>query len=291
MKRTFTRRGFTLVELLVVIGIIALLISILLPSLNKARETANRIKCANNLKQIGLTIALYCNDNGGAYPRTYWNTSQTNPVADPTSDAYSATDPFAKTTTIPWPSIVYDNVPSCLFLLLRTEDITAAVFNCPSTTAQPDTFGGQGLIALNHSNFDPPLTSYLSYSYACPFPSSVNSTYKLTNALDAGFAVAADINPGTSSSTNADNVLAVNSSSSAQQLTYGNSNNHTKAGQNVLFADGHVEFDSTCLVGENQDNIYTFNVLNGNNVVEGNTMMGLPLDNNDSYLLPTDDNQ
>src|SRR5689334_24396083 len=68
-----SRRGFTLVELLVVIGIIALLISILLPSLNRAREQANRIKCASNLKQIGLSIQIYANENKGAFPRTYFD--------------------------------------------------------------------------------------------------------------------------------------------------------------------------------------------------------------------------
>jgi prepilin-type processing-associated H-X9-DG protein len=172
-----------------------------------------------------------------------------------------------------------------MFLLLRTEDITSAIFNCPSTTAQPDTFNN--LAAINHCNFDPQMSSYLSYSYADPYP-AMGSTYHLSNALDAGFAVAADINPGTTSSNNSDNVMAVNTSSSSQQLAYGNSNNHTKAGQNVLFADGHVEFDATCLVGENQDNIYTYNVPTG--TTAPTSFAGNPLDLNDSYLLPTDDN-
>jgi len=62
------RSGLTVIEILVVFGLIALLIGVLLPSLCRSRESSNRVKCASNMKQIGLAAIIWAQGHGGKFP-------------------------------------------------------------------------------------------------------------------------------------------------------------------------------------------------------------------------------
>ena len=93
-----TRRGFTLVELLVVIGIIAVLIGILLPTISRARKQANTTACMSTLRNLGQAIYIYAAENKGSLPYSYYT------AAAPTGNQEAASD--TNSTVYVWWSVL-----------------------------------------------------------------------------------------------------------------------------------------------------------------------------------------
>lgn len=241
-------QGFTLVELLVVIGIIALLISILLPALNAAKERANRVKCASNLRQIGQGLLLYANDNKGQYPRVRYQIGAA-PNAFTGGGTLTVPDPFG-------PQVQVNDVTACLFLLIRNADLNPEVFVCPSSNQDKDTLNG--LPAASRANFTS--SNNLSYSYAQPYPdaTAVGLGYKMNSSVVADFAIAGDRNDADLTTAAS---VAENSPATEQKKL--NSRNHEGEGQNVLYNDGHCEWYNTAWVGANKDCIYAAATVQG----------------------------
>ena len=272
------RHGLAQIDLIVMLFISLALVTFTLAAVASLDNADSRSKCAANLRQIWQAILLYANDNKGPYPRTVYDSqSADKPTAFSGADA---ADPFG----VGGPNA--NDVSAGLYLLLRTEDITSSAFICPATGKQPFTYGGGAHTALDKANF--PSADSLSYSYANPYPSqtALGKGYRLVQGLDPTFAVAADSNPGSDALT----TLTVNMSDT--QLRTGNSLNHSGDGQNVLYGDGHIEFQNSPLCGSHRDNIYTY----GDSGVDPDTnaarptgglgVMGSPVGPGDSVLLP-----
>src|SRR3954447_24034110 len=249
MRRASHRpAGFTLLDLLLLVVLLVLLAGAALPAaVSRRRENDNRMRCANNLRQVGQAIQMYMNENKGKYPRTRYDparadkpTAYTRPGA---KDPFAADGPEA------------NDVTAGLFLLLRTQELPSDAMVCPAARGRK--WSGEVQEASNFLN-----RRQLSYSYANPYPSDAASGagYKLTFALTSDFAIAADMNSGDEA------LLKINSASARPQILKGNSLNHDQEGQNVLYADGHVEFQNVPFCGErnekdniaSRDNIYTY---------------------------------
>src|SRR2546423_12581856 len=146
VRRRSTNDAFTLVELLVVIGIIAILISLLLPVLNKARESANAIKCGSNMRQIYQFTAMYVSDNKGFLPAPPW-----------IQDTAAGRLPLAF-YMVAMGKMDYDNLGTMTPYFPKSIDARKAIFNCPTdlTDGRPALLGA-GAVASYDRNF--------SYSY------------------------------------------------------------------------------------------------------------------------------
>lgn len=252
---TGTRRGFTLVELAVLLAMAVVLLAIFIPYIRYTREYGHRVTCMDHLRQINAALRVYAADNSGMFPRVVHDTQAA-------SDGWTAftgsddPDPFSESS-----AVRPNDVTASLWLLVRgglLED--TGVFICPSTDDRRDPLtdsSGQQVGPGKRGNFRS--RENLSYSYAHPF--STAPDYRLNEFRDPYFVLLADRNPGRAGGYD---VTAVKWNDGPSRRRWGNSRNHGGVGQSVLFASGVVEFVDSPFVGARHDpqtpagdNIYT----------------------------------
>ena len=236
---------FTIVQLLAVIGIVVMLVAFFFPFRRHHGERAYKIKCSSNLRQIALGMKMYANnERGGFFPRTRYDkatadrpTAYTNP---------SATQPFHNNGPVP------NDVTAAVWLILRTQEITTDVFICPESTTATRVELSKATDVSLFSNFTS--QANLSYSFQNPYPTeaALQGGFKWSDEMGSDIAIAGDINPGVAALT----TVTINDDGKAQRSV--NSPNHGYDGQNILYADAHVEWSASPWAGAQQDNVYTY---------------------------------
>lgn len=317
MKRT---KGFTLIELLVVVAIIALLISILLPSLARAREITKRAVCASNMRGIGQSMKVYANDNTDWYPAAPFDSTMST-----TGHSVRFIGQMSRNLTTGTLPIAAETHPSrSLFLLVINGSCSAKQFTCQSAGEAEDDMRngtGSGVVAAfpGTNRFDFKGYPHVSYGYQLPY----GPRAKPNEGLDPRMAIMADKGPffqaasgtdwftwdsyitttygaqgGSIGNLTSSSLRGVDLQNAVSILSAGadkwkdfNSRNHGGEGQNVLFGDGHVDFTRKPIVGVNSDNIYTWQTPTNQTMVGsllGNTPQDRfgPSTQTDSMIVP-----
>jgi prepilin-type N-terminal cleavage/methylation domain-containing protein len=259
------RKGFTLIELLVVISIIALLIGILLPSLSRARELANRAVCSANLKGIYQSLYTYAASSGGRYPMYTTNTTL------PAQGLISSIS--RNTANAPASASLTNNVTASLWILIRQGASVPKSFTCPSepgVEADPQTTVNTG--NLTYSTTPRPANYIWDFAFAKSLSFSAHNPYRRNSGAPLW---GQDARPdaiimGDDNSANDANAPSGTPGGLHTQVKGGanwnnvntlkykeNSQNHNQGeGQNFMWCDGHIEFANDPYQGVNGDNAY-----------------------------------